>query len=71
MLHYAARLLIGSAGGETIFSGSAEAGLEEGTTVLHLDLRTSLAREGGAYILKIRRQDSEWLSYQLRVLQRR
>lgn len=52
--------------GELLFSGAGEAKLEEGVTKLRVDLKMSLARPGN-YLLQIRRQTSEWVSFPLQI----
>jgi hypothetical protein len=51
---------------ELLFSATAEARLNEGLTVLRVDLGKSLTRPGN-YLLQIRRHDSGWVSFPLQV----
>jgi hypothetical protein len=57
---------ITSVSGEPLFSGAAEAKLEQGLTVLHIDLGMSLTKPG-RYFLYIRRHTSEWVSFPLQI----
>lgn len=59
-------LRITSAQGEPVLSGMGEAKLDQGLTVLHVDLRISLARSGN-YLLQLRRPTGEWVSFPLRI----
>jgi len=50
--------------GEPLVSGTGEAKVVQGLTLLRIDLRVSLARPGN-YLLQIRRPASEWGSFPL------
>jgi hypothetical protein len=52
--------------GEPLVSGSGEAKLERGLTVLRLDLGMQLSGRGH-YILQIRRHASDWASFPLQI----
>lgn len=55
-----------SVDGEPLLSRSGEAKLNEGLTVLRIDLgRPLLSR--GTYVLQIRKKGSEWVSFPLRI----
>jgi len=49
-----------------LFSGTGGAKLDQGLTVLRVEIGTSLARPGN-YLLQLRRPDSEWVSFPLRI----
>ena len=49
-----------------LFSGTGGANLDQGLTVLRVDIGTSLARPGN-YLLQLRRPASEWVSFALRI----
>jgi hypothetical protein len=51
---------------EALSSGSGDAKLEEGLTVLRVELGERLATPG-TYILQIRKAPSEWVSFPLQV----
>lgn len=51
---------------EPLFSGTGEATLEQGLTLLRVDLSMSSAKPGN-YLLQIRRDDSEWVSFPLEI----
>jgi len=55
-----------SAPGEPLFSGTGEARLDQGLTVLRVDLRMSSAKSGN-YLLQLRRPTGEWVSFPLRI----
>jgi hypothetical protein len=57
---------VASARGEPLFSGRGEAKLQQGTTVLRIDLGMSLTKPD-RYLLQIRRGDSEWVSFPLQL----
>jgi hypothetical protein len=58
---------VASSSGKTLFAETAEAKLEQGTTVLRINLRAPLTKSGGC-VLQIRRPNSEWVSFPLRIL---
>jgi hypothetical protein len=51
---------------ELLFSGTGEAKLDQGLTVLPVDLGTSLASQG-YYLLELRRPTAEWVSFPLHI----
>ncbi len=51
---------------ETVVSAIGDAKLEKGLTILRVDLRMSSTMPGN-YLLQIRRHESEWASFALRV----
>jgi hypothetical protein len=57
---------IASVQGEPLVSGTGEAKLERGLTVLRIDLVVSSAKPG-TYLLQIRRHASEWASFSVRI----
>jgi hypothetical protein len=59
-------LRISSGRDQPLFSGTGEAKLEQGLTVLRVDLRTSLSNRG-RYLLQIRKRSAEWVSFPLEV----
>jgi hypothetical protein len=59
-------LRISSGRDQPLFSGTGEAKLEQGLTVLRVDLRTSLSNRG-RYLLQIRKRHAEWVSFPLEV----
>jgi len=59
---YDIRLALDSA--QPVLSTTGQAKLEQGLTVLHLDLRNHVLNPG-RYVLQIRRQASEWISFPL------
>ncbi len=59
-------LRISSVGNELFFSGTGVAKLNEGVTVLPIDLGRSLAKPGD-YLLQIRRHNSEWVSFSVQI----
>ena len=59
-------LRITSVRNELFFSGTGEATLNDGLTVLRVDLGRSLAKPGD-YLLQIRKHDSEWVSFSVQV----
>jgi len=59
-------LRISSGRDQPFFSGTGEAKLEQGLTVLRVDLRTSLSNRG-RYLLQIRKRPAEWVSFPLEV----
>jgi hypothetical protein len=59
-------LRITSVRNEPLFSGTGEAKLNEGLTVLRVDLGMSLASPGD-YLLQIRRHNSEWVSFPVQI----
>jgi len=52
--------------GQTISSGNGNAQVEQGATVLKVDLKPALSASG-MYLLEIRRSQSEWGSFPMRV----
>jgi hypothetical protein len=54
-----------SARSEPLSSGSGNAKLEKGVTILNIDLAPLSSR--GSYLLQIRRKGSEWISFPLQV----
>lgn len=59
-------LRITSLRNELFFSGTREANLNSGLTVLRVDIGTSIAKPGD-YLLQIRKHDSEWVSFSVQV----
>lgn len=57
---------VASVQGEPLLSRTGTAKVEQGLTVLRLDMKMSLARPGN-YLLQIRRPASEWGSFPLQV----
>jgi hypothetical protein len=57
---------VASARGEPLFSGTGEAKLQQGSTVLRIDLGMSLTKPD-RYLLQIRRGNSEWVSFPLQL----
>jgi len=57
---------ISSVSGEPLISGTGQAKLEQGLTVLHVDFGISSVRPG-RYLLQIRKQQSEWASFSLQI----
>jgi hypothetical protein len=51
---------------EPLFLKTGEAKLNQGLTVLSVDLGTSLSRPGN-YLLQLRRPTAEWVSFQLHI----
>jgi hypothetical protein len=52
--------------GEPLVSGSGEAKLERGLTLLRVDLGIASAKPG-TYLLQVRRHASEWASFSVRI----
>ena len=57
---------IASIRGEPLVSGTEEAQIEQGITVLRVELRASGVAPG-KYLLQIRKQASEWVSFRVQV----
>lgn len=57
---------IASVSGESFVSATGEAKLEQGVTVLVVDLGTRLPTSG-RYLMQIRRHDAQWVSFPLRI----
>jgi hypothetical protein len=52
---------------DVFFSGTSEAKLDRGVTVIRVDLGTSFPR-AGTYVLELRRSTAEWVSFPLRIV---
>jgi hypothetical protein len=55
-----------SVGGESFFAGTREAKLDQGLTVLRVDLGMSRPKPGN-YLLRLRRPTAEWVSFPLKI----
>jgi len=53
--------------GKPLVSGSGEAKLERGLTLLRVNLTMSAAARPGDYLLQIRRHASEWVSFSVQI----